>query len=178
LAGGALGSTLLAAQGVRLGVSAVDQAALAQARTLLELARQRRADVGLPLDFVIDQARGPGSPSVAPAGAVPPDHSVLDIGPRTVAEWRSRLAHAKCILFNGTPEMTPGSAQPEGSLALVAALAEGPAFSLVGPDSAPVLASLGMDPARFGHVTRGGEAARQLLLGRKLPGLELLRTPC
>jgi phosphoglycerate kinase len=175
LLGGPLGSTLLAAQGVRLGATAVDHAILAQARTLLERARQRRAELSLPTDFLIGPKSGPGSPTVAPVGAVLPDHSVLDIGPRTAAEWRSRLGQAKCVLWNGPLEITPGSACPEGTLAVLAALGEGPAFSLVGPDSAP--GSLGMDPARFGHVTRGGEAARQLLLGRRLPGLELLRGP-
>jgi phosphoglycerate kinase len=176
LVGGPLGSTLLAAQGQRLGASAVDNAALARARTLLEHARQCRVELGLPVDFVIGPARGPGSPGVAPAGAVPPDHSVLDVGPRTVAEWRSRLVESKSVLLNGHLEMTPGSAHPEGTLGLLAALAEGPAFSLVGPDSAAGLGSLGLESARFGHVTRGAEAATELLLGKRLPGLEQLRS--
>jgi phosphoglycerate kinase len=177
LLGGPLGSTLLAAQGVRLGATAVDHAILAQARTLLEQARQRRAELSLPTDFLIGPSGGPGSPTVAPVGAVTPDQSVLDVGPRTAAEWRSRLGQSKCVLWNGPLEMTPGSARPEGTLAVLAALGEGPAFSLVGPDSAPLLGSFGMDPARFGHVTRGAEAAHQLLLGGRLPGLELLRGP-
>jgi phosphoglycerate kinase len=175
LVGGLLGSTLLAAQGVSLGASAVDNAILAQARTLLEHARQRRAELVLPTDVVIGPTGRAGSPSVAPIGAVSRDHSVLDIGPRTAAEWRSRIGQSKCVLWNGPIEMTPGSAHPDGSLAVLAALGEGPAFSLVGPDSVPVLRALGTDPSRFGHVTRGTEAARELLLGRKLPGLELLR---
>ena len=109
---------------------------------------------------------------MVPVGAVLPDHSVLDIGPRTAAEWRSRLGQSNCVLWNGPLEMTPGSARPEGTLAVLAALGEGPAFSLVGPDSAPLAGSLGMDPARFGHVTRGRRggspaAARQEIAGSR-----------
>jgi phosphoglycerate kinase len=173
LLGGEIGLSLLAAQGVALGATKIDTAILAEARTFLEQARQRRAELLLPTDFVI--GGGEQAPTAVPLGGVPPDGLVLDFGPRTAAEWQSRLDASETALWDGP--LACRSASPEGSLAVLSALASGPGFAFVGPDAATELASLPLDPTRFGHVTRGGEAARQLLLGKKLPGLEILRGP-
>ncbi len=174
---GQLGSTLLAAQHANLGATVIDETSLAQARTLLEQMRQRKADFRLPVDVVVGPAGERGAASVAAVGAVPPGHAVLDIGPKTAGEWSIELARSSAVLWNGNLAMTPSSIRPEGSIAVLGALAESHVFSLVGPDSASAVGLLGMDPGRFGHVTQGGEAARELLLGKKLRGLELLRVP-
>jgi phosphoglycerate kinase len=175
LVGGQIGWTLLGAQGIHLGQTTVDAAAFAQARTLLDKARQRKVDLVLAKDVVA----GPGGGTLAldrmAVTEVPATYSVLDIGPATVALWRARVAQSTAILWNGPLTSKPGTAQADGSLALAEALATGPGYCLVGPDSTLLLGPLGLDPTRFGWVTQGAEAARQLLSGKRLPGLEALR---
>ncbi len=176
LIGGAMANTFLAAQGRAMGKSLVESDKLALARDLLEKAKARGIEIMLPVDLVV--APGLDSPSgrnVA-VDAVPAGEMALDIGPETVAAYREKLIRAKSVFWNGPMglfEKTPFAA---GSTGVAKAIAEGAGFSVVGGgDSVSAVQQAGL-AARFTHVSTGGGASLELIEGKKLPGVEALRT--
>ncbi|MFC1641088.1 phosphoglycerate kinase [Myxococcota bacterium] len=174
LLGGELGATLLAAQGVDIGTTPIESRQLAQARTLLHQAKNRGTEILLPIDAVVSTSVRPGNAGVVTVSQLGREHRIVDIGPETVAAWRTRLGRARSVLWDGP--LSVCSSQPEGSRALLEWLGSGcHGFVLVGPDSAPLLGPLSLDPSLFNHVTQGDGAARELLMQRPLPGLDALR---
>lgn len=175
--GGALALTLLAAAGRARPEAATELDRLAQARSLIARARDLGVTVTLPLDFVV-QLEGDQGTLVKRSGDVPPKARIVDIGPESIALFGEVLGKAKHLLWWGP---LGNLRHPEGSAAsrsMAALCAEPSIFSVV----------LGSDTRRFvrqlprelwlgiDRVSTGAAAARSLLAGRRLPGIEAVRT--
>jgi phosphoglycerate kinase len=174
--GGAMANTFLAAQGKAMGKSLVEQDKLPLARDVLEKMRTRSVQVVLPVDLVV--AASPDSPEGRVVGidSVPADQMALDIGPQTVAAFRELLIRAKSVFWNGPMGLFEKAPFSQGSVGVAKAIAEGAGFSVVGGgDSVAAVHQAGL-AARFSHVSTGGGASLELIEGRKLPGVEALRS--
>ncbi len=174
--GGGVATTALAASGRELGRTVIERERFAFARGLLERAQTRRIPVLVPTDLRV--GHGPEAASSAPAAVdgVAPGQVAMDIGPETVARYRDRLMGAKTILWHGPMGAWETSAYSEGTLGVARAIAEAAAHSVtVGASTAQAVEQAGLT-ARFAHVSTGGAASVEWLLGKKLPGVEALRT--
>lgn len=175
LLGGALANTFLAAQGRDLGASLLELDKVALARTLLEKARARRVQVVLPTDVVVATGVDSKMPRVVGFDEVGPGHHVLDIGPATVAAFRSKLLGARSIFWNGPMGYAETPLFAEGTVGVARAVAEAAAYAVLsGGDTVAAVTRAGLT-GRFTHISTGGDASLALLEGRKLPGVEALR---
>lgn len=174
--GGAMANTFLAAKGLAMGKSLLEEDKLALARTILARAEERGVRLVLPTDLVVAAGPDASEGRVVPAEAVGPDVMALDIGPATVAEAANACAGARTVFWNGPMglfEKAPFSAGTTGLARALASL-EG-AFTIVGGgDSVAAVQEAGLAD-RFSHVSTGGGASLELIEGRKLPGVEALR---
>jgi phosphoglycerate kinase len=175
--GGAMANTFLAAQGKNMQASLVEGDKLALARTLLDKARGKGVDLLLPVDVVVAASPEATSGETVGVDALPPGTMALDIGPKSVQEFARRLGDAKTIFWNGPMGLFEKAPFANGTLAVARAMADSRAFTVVGGgDSAAAVNAAGGDIAKkMKHISTGGGASLELVEGKKLPGIEVLR---
>ena len=177
LIGGAMANTFLAAQGKGVGASLVESDKLALARTILEKARERHVDIVLPIDVVVAASTQAVAGETVPVDAIPTGKMALDIGPKTAGLFATRFADAKTIFWNGPMGLFEKEAFAAGTFAVARAMAQSSAFTVVGGgDSAAAVNAAGDGvAAKMKHISTGGGASLELVEGKKLPGIEVLR---
>ncbi len=175
--GGAMASTFLLAEGADVGRSRVEEDRADVVHELVTAARLRGVEILLPVDLVVAATfERDAPPLVVEADAMPEDRMSLDIGPRSAARIAEAVAGAGAVFWNGPMGVSEWPSFASGTRTVAEALANSPAFTVVGGgDSAAAVRGLGLDD-RIDHVSTGGGASLELLEGRELPGVEALRT--
>ena len=177
--GGGMANTFLAAQGFALGDSLVDDESLDLAAGLVEQARNRGVQLHLPTDGVLAQALKADveTKTVALPDGVPEGWKLLDIGPQTLAAYKSVVQNAKTVFWNGPLgvfEILPFAAGTVGvAQALAQATATGAVTVVGGGDSAAAVQQSGL-AEQISHISTGGGASLEFLEGRELPGVTVI----
>lgn len=174
--GGAMASTFQLAAGRAVGLSRVEEDRVVNVATLVAAARERGVEILLPDDLVVAATFDrDAAPQLVDADAMPLDRMSLDIGPRSAERIAAAIATAGSVFWNGPMGVSEWPAFAAGTRTVAEAMAESPAFTVVGGgDSAAAVRSMGLD-GRMDHVSTGGGASLELLEGRALPGVEALR---
>jgi phosphoglycerate kinase len=175
LIGGAMAYTFLAAKGVAVGKSRVEQDKLELARQILDKARTKGIDFELPVDHVCAaEPKETAERIVVNAQAIPDGLMGLDIGPRTLDRYRQRILAARTVFWNGPMGLFEQKPWAEGTFGVARAMAESPAITVVGGgDSAAAVEEAGLVD-RMKHVSTGGGASLEFIEGRELPGVKIL----
>jgi phosphoglycerate kinase len=176
--GGAMANTFLAARGKNMAASLVEGDKLALARSILEKARDKGVELLLPVDVVVADGVDAASGQVVDIDSVPAGKMALDIGPKTIANFAASFANAKTVFWNGPMGLFEKAPFSAGTFGIAKAIANSRAFTVVGGgDSAAAVRAAGGDiAAKMGHISTGGGASLELIEGKKLPGIEVLRT--
>ncbi len=176
LVGGGMCFTFLAAQGHDVGSSLLEKDQLDTCKAFLETGK-----IVLPVDVVAaEKFDADAAHDVVDAEQIPSDRMGLDIGPKSVELFTEALAGAGTVFWNGPMgvfEMAPYAEGTRGVAEAVAALSSdgGETLTVVGGgDSAAAVRALGIDEARFTHISTGGGASLEYLEGKALPGLTIL----
>lgn len=178
--GGAMANTFLDAQGIGVGKSMCERDMAASARAVLAAAAGQGCKIVLPIDVVVARELLEGVTSQAvPAGAVPADAMILDIGPKSVAATTERLGACRTVVWNGPLgafEVAPFDAATNALAGAVADLTQaGRLISVAGGgDTAAALAHAGA-AADFTYISTAGGAFLEWLEGKELPGVAALR---
>ena len=174
--GGGMCFTFLAAQGLSVGGSLLQEEMIDTCRKLLET----YGDViHLPVDIVVAEKFSADSPpETVAADKIPAGKMGLDIGPESVKRFTTLLSNARTIFWNGPMGVFEFPAFAAGTKgvaeAIIGATAKG-AFSVVGGgDSAAAVRQLGLPEDGFSHISTGGGASLEYLEGKVLPGIEVL----
>ncbi|MBV9493387.1 MAG: phosphoglycerate kinase, partial [Acidobacteria bacterium] len=176
LIGGGMANTFLVAKDVEMGGSLVDQDSLEVAKRIL--GGKERAEVVLPVDLVVadDLANPTKIETVDVENGLEAAQKAFDIGPKTVADYGSRLKAAKIIFWNGPMGVFEREAFAKGTMAMAQAMAgNGDATTVVGGgESVEAVKASGLAD-RITHISTGGGASLEFIAGEKLPGVEVLR---
>ncbi|WP_067801936.1 phosphoglycerate kinase [Nocardia beijingensis] len=174
--GGGMCFTFLAAQGLSVGASLLQEEMVDTCKRLLE----QYADViHLPRDIVVaDKFAADAESKVVAAHEIPDDWLGLDIGPDSVDRFAALLTEARTVFWNGPMgvfEFEKFAAGTRGvAEAIVTATGKG-AFTVVGGgDSAAAVRALGLPEDGFSHISTGGGASLEYLEGKELPGIAVL----
>lgn len=176
--GGGMCFTFLAAQGVSVGKSLLQEEMLDTCRQLLDT----YGDViHLPVDVVVAAEFSADSPAdTVAADKIPDDKMGLDIGPESVKRFAALLSNARTVFWNGPMGVFEFPAFAAGTKgvaeAIIGATGKG-AFSVVGGgDSAAAVRQLGLPEDGFSHISTGGGASLEYLEGKTLPGIDVLES--
>jgi phosphoglycerate kinase len=174
--GGGMCFTFLAAQGLTVGTSLLQEEMIDTCRRLLE---EYGDVIHLPVDVVVaSEFKADSAPETVAVKNIPAEKMGLDIGPESVARFTALLSNARTIFWNGPMGVFEFPAFAAGTKgvaeAIIGATAKG-AFSVVGGgDSAAAVRQLGLAENGFSHISTGGGASLEYLEGKTLPGIEIL----
>jgi phosphoglycerate kinase len=176
--GGAMANTFLAARGKNMQASLVETDKLPLARSLLDKARERGVDVLLPVDVIVGASIAATGGQTVSVDAVPAGTMALDIGPKTVELFSRPFVDARTIFWNGPMGLFEKEPFASGTFAIARAMGDSRAFTVVGGgDSAAAVYAAGEGVAKkMKHISTGGGASLELIEGKKLPGIEVLRS--
>jgi len=179
LVGGGMCFTFLAAQGLGVGDSLLEDDQIGNCRRLLESGK-----IVLPVDVVVaDDFSAEANTRTVPVEKIPDGWKGLDIGPESVAAFAQVLASAKTVFWNGPMGVFELAPFAEGTRGVAQAIIDTtagqgdgtPGFSVVGGgDSAAAVRQLGLAEDGFSHISTGGGASLEYLEGKSLPGIAVL----
>ncbi|PXW93070.1 phosphoglycerate kinase [Streptohalobacillus salinus] len=170
LIGGGMAYTFYKAKGMDIGSSLLEADKVALAKDLLE-----RADgkIILPVDTTVNTGFSEeGDVKAVDADAIPDGYMGLDIGPKTVEQFKNELQGAKTVIWNGPMGVFEMESFAQGTIGVCKAIANlDEATTIIGGgDSAAAAMKLGFADD-FSHISTGGGASLEYLEGKELPGL-------
>jgi phosphoglycerate kinase len=170
--GGGMANTFLAAKGLNMQDSLVEEDALEQARSILEKSGNKLI---LPVDAILaDKFDADANTQVVDVDKIPTGWRIMDVGPKTIGLYKRELEGAKLIVWNGPVGVFEMPKFAEGTFALARLLAESGATTVIGGgDSASAVKKAGV-ARQMTHVSTGGGASLEFLEGKELPGVAAL----
>ena len=176
--GGAMANTFLQAQGFDVEKSLTEPDLIDTAREIIELSKNKKVDLILPIDLVVAKAVKTGvNKRTVEVAKLEKGDIALDIGKETMRSLIPIIKKAKTIFWNGTLGYAELSdyALASKDLAYLMALRKGKAETVIGGgDTTAFVEKLGMHN-RYSFVSTGGGASLELLSGKQLPALEALK---
>ncbi len=176
--GGGMTFTFIKALGGKIGSSICEDDKLELALEILAKAKEKKVKIHLPVDVVIaDAFSNDANTKTADVNNIPDGWQGLDVGDKTLAEFKEVILNSKTILWNGPVGVFEMEKFANGTIKLGDYIAEATqkgAFSLVGGgDSVAAVKQFGLEP-KMSYVSTGGGAMLEMLEGRILPGIDAI----
>ncbi len=170
--GGGMANTFLAAQGLNMQDSLVEKESIETAKAILAKSGDKLL---LPVDAIIaDKFAADANSQTVSVDKIPAGWRMLDVGPKTIENYKTALAGAKLIVWNGPVGVFEMPKFAAGTFALAHMLAESKATTVIGGgDSASAVKQAGVAD-KMTHVSTGGGASLEFLEGKILPGVAAL----
>lgn len=173
--GGGMMFTFLKSKGYEIGNSIVEDEKLELAKSIIQKAKKANVELILPVDVVVaNEFKNDASIiKTVEVDKIPSDMMGLDIGEKTILEFRKAISDAKTIIWNGPMGVfeMPNFAKGTISMCQMIAALKQTTSIIGGGDSAAAALSTDYSDA-FTHISTGGGASLEFLEGKKLPGIE------
>lgn len=175
IVGGGIANTFIAAAGHAVGQSLHEPEMLDIARRLAG-ASAGRAEVPLPVDVVVAKRfADDAAAAVKPVDKVAADELILDVGPRTAAEFGRLLNDAGTIIWNGPVGVFEFDQFGEGTRVVAESIGASDAFSIAGGgDTLAAIDKYGVKDG-ISYISTGGGAFLEFVEGKTLPAVAALR---
>ncbi len=177
--GGAMANTFFAAEGRQVGKSLCERDQIETALRIVHKATETGCVLLLPTDVVVaKEFKSHAHHRTVAIGHVHPDEMILDVGPKTVAEFANRLAATRTLVWNGPLGAFETQPFDHGTVAAAKLVAQatkaGDLLSVAGGgDTVAALNQAGVADD-FTYVSTAGGAFLEWLEGQELPGVAAL----
>jgi phosphoglycerate kinase len=173
--GGVTSQLFLAAKGVDLGKKNMDFLAKKELTGLIPgiqaLMRQYPSKVLVPVDVALDVD---GKRKEISINQLPTEHSIFDIGTKTVENYAGIISKAKSIVVSGPMGVYENKEFNYGTKKVFEAIANSHAFSLAGGgNTIAAIQEYGLT-SKISYISTAGGALIEFLMGKKLPGVAAL----
>jgi len=177
--GGAMANTFFVAEGRQIGKSLAERDMIDTALAIVHKATETGCVLILPTDVVAaKEFKANAEHRTVEIGHVHADEMILDVGPKSIAEFANRLKVTKTVVWNGPFGAFETVPFDKGTTAAARAVAaETKAGNLIsvagGGDTVAALNHAGVS-ADFTYISTAGGAFLEWLEGKTLPGVEAL----
>ena len=174
--GGGMAYTFYKAQGIKIGDSIHEEDQIPTALEFLKECAEKKVTLWLPSDTLIADAFSNDAKTqiVSSSQEIPEGWQGMDIGPKTIEEWKKALQGAGTVFWNGPLGVFEFPRFAEGTEAIARTLAALNATTVVGGgDSVAAINKLGL-ASKFSHVSTGGGASLEFIEYGHLPGIDAL----
>lgn len=173
--GGAMAFTFIKALGREVGSNLLEADMIEKVGRLIERAKEMKRKFFLPVDFLIAESiDAPSAAGIVTWQSLDGPMVAPDIGPATIALFKSALAEASTVALNGPMGVFENRAFGAGTYAILQAIVDGDNVSIVGGgDSVAAVNQFGFKD-KFDHISTGGGAFLEALEGKTLPGIAAL----
>ena len=113
-----------------------------------------------------------------PVDQVKPNQPIYDIGQKTIEKYSEIIKNARTVIMKGPVGYYEKEGFAEGTREIFKAISNSHAFSLLGGGhTSAAISEVGMDRSELthAHVSLAGGAFLRYLLGKPLPGVEVLK---
>ena len=165
LIGGGMAFTFLKANNIEIGNSLLDEESIDFCKKML---KEYQDKLILPIDVVTDLKE-------CFITDITKEEKGLDIGPKTVKLFKQYLDNSKTIIWNGPVGMFEEEKYSNGTKGICEILKDIKAVKIAGGgDTASAIKNFGYEQA-FTHISTGGGASLELLEGKVLPGIDIIK---
>ena len=165
LIGGGMAFTFLKASGVGIGDSLLDEDSIDFCKKMLN---EHKDKLILPIDVVTNLKE-------CFITDITKEEKGLDIGPKTVKLFKQYLDNSKTIIWNGPVGVFENDKYSNGTKGICEILKNIDAVKIAGGgDTASAVKNFGYEQA-FTHISTGGGASLELLEGKELPGIAIIK---
>jgi len=174
--GGGMAFTFFKAMGKEVGTSLCEEDQLDVARKTMEKAKQKNVEFILQSDAIIANAfSNDAQAKIVDIDSIPKDMMGLDIGPKSIEEFKKALSDAKTIFWNGPVGVFEMEKYAKGTIEIANTLAslKGATTVIGGGDSVSAVNKAGVSD-KMSHISTGGGASMELVEGKVLPGVAAL----
>ena len=176
---GGMAFTFIKAKGQKVGGSLIDENMIASATHIMNSAKNNRAQLIYPSDFVCSKNMDSKPKGVYLWREIPKELMGLDIGPKSIERFKKIISSSKTVLWNGPMGVFEKEFYSEGTKVISEALSEetenGQTTIVGGGDTAAAVRSFGHQD-NVSHVSTGGGASLELLSGETLPAFSALES--
>ena len=170
LIGGAMIFTFFKAQGKNVGNSKMEAEYTDLAKKLLQ-----NKKITLPVDVVVaDKFDADANSKVVYVDNIPNDWIGLDIGPKTIENYKEILKNAKTVVWSGPLGVFELEKFANGTKEIAKFLSTLKAATIVGGGDTAAAVEKFSYAGKLTHVSTGGGASLKFFEGKKLPGIEAL----
>lgn len=175
--GGRMGNTFLAAQGVKLGSTNVEEESIPLAKRIMADAKAKRIAMHFPVDAWAAETKEASEAKIVSVSSVPSSLALFDIGPKTLEAWSAELENAKSVVWNGPMGVFENPVFANGTLGLADFLVKVKDRIQTVAGGGETVAAITQRGAlqELYHVSTGGGAMLEFLEGQALPGFESLK---
>ncbi|WP_116964026.1 phosphoglycerate kinase [Fastidiosibacter lacustris] len=175
IVGGGIANTFLVAAGFNVGNSLIEADLIDTARSLLEKAKQKGADIPLPIDVrVACTFDEKAKVEIKTVESIEPNDIILDIGPMTENKLSQIISNANTILWNGPVGVFEFDNFAKGTQAIANAIAQSKAFSVAGGGDTIAAIEKFNIKNDISYISTAGGAFLEFIEGKILPGVEVL----
>ncbi len=174
LIGGGMAYTFIKAEGKEIGDSKLEADKLDIAKALIEKAQKKGVKMVFPIDHLIADKIDASSNTRVVDETIPHNWMGVDIGPKTVDEFKKELRNAKTIIWNGPLGIFEIYKFSRGTEDIARFITGLKATTIIGGgDTASAICKLGLESS-MSHISTGGGASLEYMEGKILPGISAL----
>ena len=163
-------------KGIEIGKSLVEDDFINEAKNIMKKCEEKKVALYLPLDIeCANEFKNDAKTLIVNSNEnIPKDYEGMNIGPKTIKEWKLLLKDAKTILWNGPLGVFEFDNFAKGTNEIAKAISKLECITIIGGgDSVAAINKLNIAD-KFSHISTGGGASLEFIENKTLPGIEAL----